>query len=161
MTAVHDPCATILDLLDRLCGLHRSLLANATQQRQALLDANVARLGILTREMELLTGKVERLEAERLCQVRLLTGDDAAAASWQALEPRFADRAPRLHLLRDELLGLLHEVRSINDGNAALVHQAQGLGERWGRLLRGLLPATYDARGVLPTSRPTRRAWSA
>src|SRR5690348_7134012 len=104
MTAVHDPCATILDVLDRLCGQHRRLLANATQQRQALLEANVARLGVLTREMEHLTAEVERLEAERLLQVRLLIGDDQAAVSWQALEPLFGGRAPRLHVLRDELL---------------------------------------------------------
>lgn len=161
MTAVLDPRATILDLLERQCALHRRLLQNAQQQREALLQADVARLGTFTREMELLTNDVERLEKQRIDQVRQITGHEGTTVSWRELEPALGEAAPRLRALRDELLELLRQVRSVNDGNAALIGRAQSLGERWSRILRGLLPATYDARGSLPAGRPTRRAWSA
>jgi flagellar biosynthesis/type III secretory pathway chaperone len=161
MTAVLDPRATILDVLERQCALHRRLLQNAKQQREALLQADVAWLGTYTREMELLTAEVERLEEQRIAHVRQLTGRDGATASWRELEPVFGDAAPSLQARRDELLDLLRQVRSVNDGNAALIRRAQSLGERWSRILRGLMPTTYDARGSLLAGRPTRRAWSA
>jgi flagellar biosynthesis/type III secretory pathway chaperone len=164
MTAVLDPKAGILDILAQQCVLHRRLLRVAEAQREALLAADVDRLAPLSREMEGITADVERLERERLGLVRRMTGtEDGGTVSWSELEPRFgAAGATRLRELRAEMLELLQRVRTTNDNNAALIRRAQSFGERWLRLLHGLIPAaTYEAHGSVQPRRTVRRAWVA
>ena len=142
-----------IDLYDRL-------VAVATAKREALVGNDPDTLAELVTEMETITRGIERLEDERRGHACALAG--GTDVTFRALVEYYedADRA-RLEALRSRLLDLVETVRALNQTNTALVRQAIQVNEKWSRLLRSVLPATYAPTGAVLNPHLAGRAWSA
>jgi flagellar biosynthesis/type III secretory pathway chaperone len=160
MTMLIEPQSAILTILAEEHRLYGRLITVAEAKRDALLTADTDGLGTLVREMEGITVAIERLEDERMAQVRLLAGEDSTDATITALAPHFTGAAlTRLEQLRGELRDAVARLRTVNDTNTALVRQALTFSDQWSRLIRAAMPATYAATGAVSTPQTVSRSW--
>lgn len=161
MTASPNPEATIIAILEEQRRLYPRLLNVAEQKRTALLASDVEALAPLVCEMEGLCRAMTRLEQQRIEQVAALTGSDDPV-TLSALAPRLSPEAGRQILpLKHELLESLQHLRTLNDGNAALVQQALIVADRCVRLLRNATAPAYAATGSVVEAQAIGRAWRA
>lgn len=121
--------APLYDVLEQLIELHRELYALAVQKKEVLIKNEITALMELTKQEGKLLKAVEQAEAARMEFVKQLCaarGLSLANATLQDLikATTSLEEKNRLQHYREELIGIVSELRQANDLNQQLLEQS-------------------------------------